>query len=206
MASSILDILDRPLIWNLSRIGLDLAFGLYSKRARLLRESGLIGENTSVLDVGCGIGQYALITKGRYLGMDMNERYIAYAKKRHSSATDKLSFRCGDVTRLIDEGEQFDIVLMVDFLHHIPDGDVIKLLHTASRLATRAVISLEPVTEQNNPLGAWFIRNDRGMYMRSTDSLFALFNNSASGLNSLRSQPLQLGPISTYAIFAQSAH
>ena len=63
----------------------------------------------------------------------MNEHYIEYAKSCHHD--EKIAFRAGDVTTLVDEGQTFDIALMVDFLHHISDESVIRLLVLRGSLA-----------------------------------------------------------------------
>src|SRR4051812_44428532 len=106
-------LLDSPIIWNASRIGLNLAFGLYRKRFGQMREWGLLTGEPSVLDIGCGIGQYASLSRGPYLGVDLNQRYIDFARRRSHGA--KAQFRCIDVTNLLDDGSSFDLILMVDF-------------------------------------------------------------------------------------------
>jgi SAM-dependent methyltransferase len=194
-------VLDNPLVWNASRAGLDLAFGLGRKRIARMREWGLLENWPSVIDVGCGTGSYARMTRGRYLGMDRNERYIQYARSRQRD--DRTSFRVGDVSTLVDAGRSFDLALMVDFLHHIPEEAAIGLLRTAGHIAKRHVVNFEPVTEQNNPVGDWFIKNDRGDYMRSTESLMNVFARAADSIRIVRREPLQLGPIFTLAILSE---
>lgn len=201
---SLWDILDRPIVWNMSRIGLDLAFGLYRKRERIMRDSGFLDGNPSILDIGCGIGQFSALTTGRYLGIDMNRRYIDYAQSR--PRRDNVSFRCGDVTELVDEGEMFDIVLLVDILHHIPDEPVVKLLNTASKLARRCVINFEPITEQTNALGTWLIENDRGDYIRPLNELFGLYARPEANVSILRSQPIKAGPLTGRTLFSRGAN
>src|SRR5262249_6961182 len=93
-------LLNNPIIWESSRIGLDFAFGLYQKRYDVLRRWKVLENNPEILDIGCGIGQYSQITQGKYLGVDLNDRYISYATRRRSKAN--RSFRCQDVTALLD--------------------------------------------------------------------------------------------------------
>ena len=196
-----LRLLDNPLVWNASRISLDLAFGLYRKRIARMWAWKLLDGSPSVIDIGCGVGYYARITGGgQYLGMDMNDRYIEYAKSCHHDG--KIAFRADDVATLVDEGQTFDIALMVDFLHHIPDESVIRLLRTAGQLSFRHIVNLEPVTEQSNRVGDCFIKNDRGEYMRTTESLMNLFAQAGDKLKIVKCEKLQLGPISTLAILS----
>jgi SAM-dependent methyltransferase len=188
--------LDRPLVWEASRVGLDLTFGLYRRRRTLLARWGLLAGAPSVLDVGCGIGQYASLTRGRYLGVDLNCPYVDHARRRRGD--EQHDFRCVDAAELVVEGERFDLVLMVDFLHHLPDPAAASVLTTARKLAAGHVVSLEPVTEQHNRAGRWFIDHDRGEHMRQHADLLALF--AAAGLHVEADEELRLGPIATRAI------
>jgi 2-polyprenyl-3-methyl-5-hydroxy-6-metoxy-1,4-benzoquinol methylase len=189
-------VLDRPLVWEASRMGLDVAFGLYRRRQALLARWGLLGGDPSVLDIGCGIGQYASLTRGRYLGVDLNCAYVDHARRRRGD--EQHAFRCVDASELVAEGERFDLVLMVDFLHHLPEPAAVSVLATARELVSGHVVSLEPVTEQHNRVGRWFIDHDRGEYMRPHAELLALF--AGAGLSIDADEELRLGPIATRAI------
>jgi SAM-dependent methyltransferase len=191
-------VLDRPLVWEASRVALDLAFGLYRRRRALLARWGVLDGDPSVLDIGCGIGQYASLTRGRYVGVDLNRPYVEHARRRRGD--ERHAFRCVDAADLVAEGERFDLVLMVDFLHHLPDDAAVTVLETARELASGAVVSLEPVTEQANRVGRWFIDHDRGEHMRPHTALLRLFE--AAGLRVEADEALRLGPIATRAIRA----
>jgi SAM-dependent methyltransferase len=149
-----------------------------------------------VLDIGCGIGQYASITAGRYLGVDLNRRYVEYARRRRGDVSHE--FRCVDAAQLVAVDERFELVLMVDFLHHLGDETAASVLRTAGQLVVGRVVSLEPVTEQANRVGRWFVDNDRGDHMRPHAALLALFERA--GLRIEADEPLRLGPIATRAI------
>jgi len=191
--------LDHPVIWEVSRIWLDLAFGLYRKRMNLMRAWGILEGHPSVLDIGCGIGQYATITEGDYLGVDLNDRYITYARRRHRRPNQ--SFRPMDVTTLREEKRMFSLVLMVDVLHHLSDEQCVVILTTASQLAKPYVVSFEPITHQPHLLGRWIVENDRGSYVRSLEQLHRLLEESR--LPIVRSIALRLGPINTRAILCR---
>jgi 2-polyprenyl-3-methyl-5-hydroxy-6-metoxy-1,4-benzoquinol methylase len=199
-AKRALQLLDNPLVWEVSRIGLDLTFGLYRKRLALLREWGVAGRGASVLDIGCGIGQYSSITSGRYVGVDLNDRYVTYARLRRGG--ENRQFISRDVCELAANGERFDAVLMVDFLHHLPDRACQDVLKAAARLSRGPVVSFEPVTAQTNPVGRWIVDHDRGDYVRNQDRLHGLFDQD--GLEILESRALRLGPIQTRAILART--
>jgi SAM-dependent methyltransferase len=189
-------VLDRPLVWEASRAGLDLAFGLYRRRRALLRRWGLLEGEPRMLDIGCGIGQYASLATGEYVGVDLNRRYVEHA--RRTRGDERREFRCLDAAELAAEGERFDLVLMIDFLHHLPDASAESVLATARQLTSDRVVVFEPVTEQHNRIGRWFIDNDRGQYMRTHASLLSLFKRA--GLEVEADEELRLGPIATRAI------
>jgi 2-polyprenyl-3-methyl-5-hydroxy-6-metoxy-1,4-benzoquinol methylase len=189
-------LLDNPFLWRMSRFWLNVCFGLYRHRFHMMQTWGVLADAPSVLDVGCGIGHYSQATTGKYLGIDLSQRYIDCARKRYPQV-DK-QFRCVDVTTVWHEGSEHDIVLLVDFLHHIPDRDCVGLLKIAGQIARRHVVSFEPITEQTNPVGRWIIKNDRGNYMRPLEKLHGLF--AEAGLTIVQSTELYLGPIRTRAI------
>ena len=189
-------LLANPFVWEATRIGLDLAFGLYRRRLKALADAGVLNGQSSLLDVGCGIGQYARVGVREYLGIDLEERYIAYARKRHSRQG--VSFRCADVATLVDETKVFDTVLAVDLLHHLDDAAAVRLLHELARVARHHVVFFEPVTEQRGPVGRWIIEHDRGDHMRSLDELHAILVQAP--LVVAEDRELRLGPITTRAI------
>ncbi len=192
-------LLDSPFAWEALRRTLDAAFGLYRKRIATLRQWGVLDGAPSLLDVGCGTGQYAMVTSGPYLGVDITERYVEHARRRCRHLPQR-EFRAANVTTLAAERQVFDIVLMVDFLHHLDDAACESLLVTAARLSRRYVISLEPVTEQRNRLGRWIIEHDRGDHMRSLAAYHTLFELSPLVIE--HSNALQLGPVNTRAVLA----
>jgi SAM-dependent methyltransferase len=185
-----------PAVWELSRVSLDLLFGLYRKRTEKLGEWGLLSGQPSVLDIGCGIGQYARITEGDYLGIDVDCRYVRYARKRRGN--DRHTFECVDAVELAVEERRFDLALVVDVLHHLSDDDSVAVLAAAGRLAQGSLACFEPVSEQESRLGRWFTDHDRGGHMRSHEQLLALVERA--GLSVGADEPMRLGPIATRAL------
>jgi cyclopropane fatty-acyl-phospholipid synthase-like methyltransferase len=200
MNANVINLLESPMVWRASRYWLDKTFGLYRKRISQMRSWGVLAGNPSVLDIGCGIGHYAIITDGRYLGVDLSQKYIGLAKRIHPEPNKE--FRCVDVRSVWEERSQFDVVLIVDFLHHLPDEQSIEMLKTGRQLAKKYLVSFEPKLPQTNPVGKWIIAHDRGNHMRSLDSLHGLFD--AAGLTRDQSVELNLGPITTQAILCKS--
>lgn len=191
--------LAKPILWDVSRRALDLGIGLYRKRFNWIARSGLIPPDVSLLDVGCGIGHYSTLTRGPYLGVDMSEEYVGYARQKHGDS--RHEFRSVDVATVRREGRTFDVVMSVDFLHHLSDDLCRTVLADERAMAQRHVIVFEPVTEQTNPVGNWFIVNDRGEHMRPHDRVRALLEES--GLQVERDEELYLGPIRTFVFVAR---
>jgi cyclopropane fatty-acyl-phospholipid synthase-like methyltransferase len=196
MGVNVIGLLENPMVWRVSRYWLDKTFGLYRKRISQMRSWGILEGAPSVLDIGCGIGHYAILTQGRYLGVDLSEKYIRLAKRIHCQPNKE--FRCVDVRLIWEERSQFDVVLLVDFLHHLSDEFSIEMLKTARQLAKKYVVSFEPIIPQTNPVGKWIVAHDRGMHMRSLEALYGLFD--AAALTRNQSVELKLGPITTQAI------
>jgi SAM-dependent methyltransferase len=192
-------LLDNPLVWEVSRLALDAGFSLYRKRVRVLEDWGLLKDEPSVVDIGCGIGSYARITRGEYLGIDLNCRFIEYARRKHRRPNQ--SFRCINAMTLVDEQATFRLALMVDFLHHLSDEECVRLLSASGRLAETYVVNFEPITYQPNRLGRWIVEHDRGENPRPLDALHHLFE--AARLEIVKSVELRLGPINTRAILAR---
>ena len=63
-------------------------------------------------------------------------------------------------------------------------------------------MNLEPVTEQSNRVGDWFIKNDRGEYMRHDRKPDERLPQAGDKLKIVKCEKLQLGPISTLAILS----
>jgi len=193
-------VLQNPLVWEVSRIGLDLTFGLYRKRSRTMQNWSLLDDNPSIVDIGCGIGQYSDVTRGNYLGIDLARDFIDYASKRRRK-NPNATFVCDDAARLVDDGSRFDIVLMVDVLHHLSEVAGAGLLELAGDLSEKYIVSFEPVKDQTNPFGQWFIDHDRGRYIYAYEELIEMFENSP--LTVVESIPLKLGFINSRAILAK---
>jgi len=186
-------ILEYSLVWRFFRSALDVLFGVYRRRMKLLNAWG-VGRCDAMLDVACGTGQYAALATGRYLGVDLNCEYIRYASSSYKN--EMCEFRCVDV-RELPKNEQFNQVLMVGILHHLNDGDAKGLLEVLRELATDQIFLLEPVADQTNFIGAWFRDNDRGQYMRSQQHFSSMLIDA--GLNIKEERTLYLGPIRTVA-------
>ncbi len=107
---------------------------------RRYREIKRIAGSRKVFEVGCGpalLGRY--VGKERYSGMDLNERFVRYAKKKGYDCT------VGDIFK--DDFPEGEVGVAVDVLHHITPGE--RELIERMRRNFQQVIVIEPVSAFN---------------------------------------------------------
>jgi SAM-dependent methyltransferase len=147
-----------------------------AKFAPVLRHNDLAGVRR-VLDVGCGPGTNTQHFAGvDYLGIDVNERYVEYARRLHSR-----DFMVADATEFtVPEGERFDFVLVNSFLHHIPDVAVRRLLaHLSTVLTNEGHIHVMELELPEHPSVARLLaRMDRGDHPRPLKTWRELLSES----------------------------
>lgn len=107
-----------------------------------------IPAGASVLDLGCGNGRFADFFINRaisYLGVDQAERLIDLARVRHAGRCG-VRFQVGDITKLDNRREKFDLILAVAVIHHLPTKELrLKVLKDIARLLQtdgRAIITV----------------------------------------------------------------
>jgi SAM-dependent methyltransferase len=120
----------------------------------------------SVLDVGCGPGTNApRFANARYLGIDINEKYIETARNRY-----KREFLVADVTttKAIPLAA-YDFVLVNSFLHHIDTSATLDVLSRLGELLTTDgyLHAVELVLPDRPGLPRWLALHDRGKFPRS---------------------------------------
>lgn len=117
----------------------------------------------SVLDLGCGTGAlFGLMPEGvDYVGVDLDESYVAAARARYGG---RAEFLHGDATTYRPERE-FDLALAYGVLHHLDDGQARGLL--AAARAARRFVAAEPCpTPGAGALESFLMRHDRGRFVR----------------------------------------
>lgn len=140
-----------------------------------------INDGESVLDVGCGPGwNLDHFIKhgpqvGDYLGLDLSERFIRIANKRHSHTE---FFKLGDCRDLKQRNGSFDVVILQDVLEHTNGYE--KPVKEALRVAKRRVIisfwRMDRIRENkinddtargDDGYGAEYNQNDWEVYLNS---------------------------------------
>lgn len=92
-------------------------------------------DGKKVLDLACGTGILRnYITPKKYLGIDLNNSYISYARKRYKN--DKISFISGNITQVILPN--CEVAFLISAAHHLSDAD----LYSVSRQIKKAGINI----------------------------------------------------------------
>ena len=143
-----------------------------------------------VLDVGCGPGtNTGHFGHADYVGVDINPRYIAYARRRYGR-----EFLVADVTAGPDLGARFDCVLVNSFLHHVDDAEAHRVLrHLAPLLTTDGHLhALELVRPVGRSVARLLARLDRGAHARPLGAWRALL---ATHFEPVVFEPYRLGAL-----------
>ncbi len=129
-----------------------------------------------VLDVGCGPGTNTrYFAHADYLGIDINEKYIADARRRH-----KRNFLVADVTTYTAPPDQrYDFVLANSLFHHLDTPSTRRVLSHLSTLLTEdgRVHILDLVLPERPGLPRLFARWDRGRFARLLEEWREIFRS-----------------------------
>jgi SAM-dependent methyltransferase len=130
-----------------------------------------------VLDVGCGPGTNASRFAGaEYVGVDVNERYLARARSSHRGQFIQADLATADLSSF----GSFDMVLVNSFLHHLPDDAVNQLLTQLQQLLApdgRIHILELVVPERRFSLTRLMAMLDRGRFARPLGAWETLCSN-----------------------------
>jgi SAM-dependent methyltransferase len=128
-----------------------------------------------VLDVGCGPGTNTHhFAQLEYLGVDLNERYIRTARRRHGRdfiAADVCGYRA-------KPGDRFDFILVNSFLHHVDTPAVLDILTHLRSLLTEdghvhiLELVMPPTPSIARQLALW----DRGKFVRPLEEWEKIFS------------------------------
>jgi 2-polyprenyl-3-methyl-5-hydroxy-6-metoxy-1,4-benzoquinol methylase len=87
-----------------------------------------------LLDVGCGPGTFIgnYLGDGEALGVDLSQAQIDYANRHYSTGSHRFSAQ--SIASLVEAGERFDTITMIELLEHLPPDDATALLVQARSL------------------------------------------------------------------------
>ncbi len=159
------DFIERPWVFNLIQAVIDGGKGRQMRK--FLRDVPF----QSMVDIGCGTGNWAKLARGPYLGVDFSESFIAGCKRRYASDPGKQFVRA-DVSTL-QLTERYDLTILVSVLHHLNESEIVTVVDWVAR-STRYFFVLDLYPIHWNPLSRWFYSVDRGNYIREPAAQQAL--------------------------------
>lgn len=162
----------------------------------VIRKDMKLGQGLRTLDLGCGPGAFSdLFEKDDYVGVDLNPRYIDYARHHR-----KGTFVVGDATRIELPDRRFDQVLIFGLLHHLSDDAVRAVLKEAKRVLTPGgrVLAIEdiPAISRLNLIGHLIHNVENGEHIRPAEEYRKLYSE---GARIEREEVLQSGICDYYA-------
>ena len=132
----------------------------------------------NLLDVGCGLGEYACLKKGRYVGLDNSFVRVSFAKQQYRNC----HFVQGDAVRLPFLNKTFEAVLLANTAHHLSDKLFEEVLGEMKRVSSKYIIIDDCVrTPDQGRVSRYFYSLDRGTQFRMVEG----FKNILSGATDL---------------------
>jgi SAM-dependent methyltransferase len=156
----------------------------------LIRKQVNPSPSETLLDVGCGTGNYRSSFACDYSGVDINPDYIQKASSHLNGR-----FMVMDCTRLEFEDGTFDHVVSLATLHHLTDEQVIQMVREAVRVCKSSgrvhlIDAILPVTP-NFAFKRIVFQLDRGGYPRTYDHLCELIAKAGH----INSREIMAGPL-----------
>ncbi|MDP2652656.1 MAG: class I SAM-dependent methyltransferase [Candidatus Omnitrophota bacterium] len=125
----------------------------------------------SLLDVGCGLGEGAILQRGLYAGIDNSAPRVSFASGKYREA----AFVIADALRLPFGEKTFDMVMMVDASHHLLDEQIAPAVREMVRVGRKHIVLSDPViVPGQSRLSAFFYSLDRGACFRTVEQMKSL--------------------------------
>lgn len=147
---------------------------------RLLRAHLQLSGGETLLDIGCGTGDYAnSFPNQHYIGLDINAVYVDRARTTFGHLPN-VSFRCMDLNALACEHFLADHAFCIAVTHHLTDTEVQHLVRNAIAIVRNrfVVVDLYLPSPWLNPIGYFLVKLDRGRYGRSKQRLLTLLKDT----------------------------
>jgi len=156
-------------------------------------------QNKSILDYGCGDGNYSILIKDlgfNVMGIDISSNAIEIAKK--STITQNILFKTANSIPDSIYNDSFDAIVMLNVLHCISNKDRVKLLKKARKvLKDKGYLfaSILSVRDESLPRNEWF-EVESNTFNDGTDKLFHFFTldeikKELEGFNILETEILE---------------
>ncbi len=137
-----------------------------------IRDALGLREGERLLDVGCGTGAAAALARGTYVGVDTTIPYLAFARRRTADAAQH--FVAMSALELAFADQSFEKAVVINMVHHLDEPTLDGLLAQLTRVVRDRVVLLDAAPDAANRLEAFFLRHDRGDYIRPRSDLRAI--------------------------------
>ncbi len=167
-------ILERPLVYR--AVQLFPGYFLTQAYRRLLFRHLRAAPSETVLDVGCGTGNYVdYFPQQRYIGLDINPDYIEHATRIHGQAAN-ATYVCLDLNKLKDANLNADYGFCLAVTHHLTDSELQDMIRNVLESVRSAFIIVDLCLPSiwSNPVGYLLVKLDRGKYGRPREKLIAV--------------------------------
>ncbi|MEK7584219.1 MAG: class I SAM-dependent methyltransferase [Patescibacteria group bacterium] len=179
------DLLARqPALFNWLRRLLENNFRAH--RAAIKRYFHLDG-SSKIVDVGCGTGEFAPLFSGfSYTGVDIDETYIAYARKHYQG-----EFIVSDANRIPFPDDSFTYGVIIGLLHHLGDDDSKRVLSELRRVVkpSGGILIMEDVRRPGDGAITKLLHAlDKGGDIRTREEYLQLISTSFAAKEDFRMQ------------------
>lgn len=168
VTSGVRAILGNPLVYSFFQS----LVGAFRSRRRVIRDHLRPRPGDSVLEVGCGPGEFFeyFPNEINYTGFDLSQSYIDFAQRKYAHRRN-AQFHCADVSEFaLNDPGRFDICFAAGVLHHLSDEECNKLFKTAQSALKKGgrFVSIDPVfVEGQSRIAKYIISKDRGQNVRT---------------------------------------
>ena len=136
-------------------------------------------EDKIIVDIGCGPGNTSIFFKNskKYIGIDMSEHCIRYAKKNYSKYGEFYCLRIEEIEKL--PIKHIDIIILKGVFHHLPDSVIEEfLIKIKSKMSKKSTIfSFDCYLTNKKTLTNLVVSLDRGNFVRSKKGLIDIISN-----------------------------
>jgi ubiquinone/menaquinone biosynthesis C-methylase UbiE len=173
--ASLYKIFELPWVYQLSQWVAEPTCRIYRN---LAEEHFNVSSEQQVLEVGCGLGGFSQNLSCKYTGIDINLRYIDFAKRHFVG-----QFKQMDALNLNFDDSNFSTAYSIATFHHLSDQEILKILSEVFRVVENGktfhlIDNVWPVNKRNKFKHAYF-RADRGNHQRTIQAYEKLFNQCA---------------------------
>jgi SAM-dependent methyltransferase len=147
-------------------------------------------QRASVLDACCGTGSFSRVATGAYLGIDVDPRAIARARRKFRHEPRKR-FCVADVGAVDLPPRAFETVIFANGLHHLEAGQAVAALRSLARAARSLVVVVDPAVETRRTPSRLLLALERGRHLRPAAEQRSLLR--AAGLTIVREEDVDAG-------------